>query len=220
MASPAGPAVAAPDPPRFTNGEPAPAIEAGLRAALEKAFPPRPGEPAPYSIECRDMTCKLDLDPGQDARAYRVVLEKSLQGTMKTVTGTSDGIYFDLMSPDDIAIDRYVASVFAVIRGSPETAACKQQFPAPGDVVIHLALDSARRVQVTMTGKLADADFGQCLRPIAEAAPSHVPPLPSNIRSLGFDVSTVIAIAAPDSSPQQRRKPLERTLTAQTMQSD
>jgi hypothetical protein len=59
-----------------------------------------------------------------------------------------------------------------------------------------------------MTGKLADKDFGACLRPVLEQAPSQVVALPANITSLPHNV-TIISVPTPG-APQSPATPVER----------
>ena len=164
--------------------ERSPELEEQARAALDKIFATRPGQKPVYAVECHGAVCLLKVDDDQE----RSVWLKSLQESSavrdvfrKKSFSPLFGTYVEVASPDQLAASRYAESVFDVIRSSPATAACKQQFPTPGEVVLRVVLGSAGEVRVTMTGRLADKDFGVCLRPVLDQAPSQVPPPPSGV---------------------------------------
>jgi hypothetical protein len=167
--------------------ERSPEIEEQARAALDKVFATRPAQKPVYEVECHGAVCLLKVDDDRDRNVWwKSLQESSAAGDAfrKMNFSVIYGTYVEVASPEQQAARRYVHSVLNVIQSSPATAVCKERSPIPGDVMLHVVLGSARAVRVIMIGSLADKDFGACLRPVLDQAPSQVPPLPASISSL------------------------------------
>jgi len=166
--------------------ERSPELEEQARAVLDKVFATRPDQTRVYAVECRGAVCLLKVDDDQERDVWWKSLQESsaVRDALRISLSVVLGTYFEVASPEQQAASRYVQSLFDAIRSSPATTACKQQFPTPGEVVLRVVLGSAREVRVTMLGRLADKDFGVCLRPVLDQAASQVPPLPASISSL------------------------------------
>jgi hypothetical protein len=198
--------------------ERSPEIEEQARVELDKIFVTKPGQKPVYAIECHGAVCLLKVDDDQDRDVWMRSLQSSTRDVFRKMSfSVLYGTYVEVSSPEQLAASRYVQSVFDVIRSSPATTACKQQFPTPGNVVLRVVLGSAREVRVTMTGTLADKDLGVCLRPVLEQAPSQVPPPPANISSLP-DSGMVVSVPRPD-APKSLDAPVERKLTREHLAS-
>jgi len=204
-----------PLPDRFQRGgERSPETEEQARAALDRVFGAKPGQKPVYTVECRGVVCSLKVDDELDRNDWMRTLQSSDE--RKLFRGMSFGVagtYFEVASAEYLAASRYADSVFKVIKSSPVIAACKQRFPTPGEVVLAVELGPARDVRVTMTGKLADKDFGACLRPVLEQAPSQVAAVPANITSIPHNV-TIISVPSPG-APQSPAAPVERRPTGE-----
>ena len=177
-------------------------------------FGAKPGQKPVYTVECRGVVCSLKVDDELDRNDWMRTLQSSDE--RKLFRGMSFGVagtYFEVASAEYLAASRYADSVFKVIKSSPAIAACKQRFPTPGEVVLAVELGPARDVRVTMTGKLADKDFGACLRPVLEQAPSQVAAVPANITSIPHNV-TIISVPSPG-APQSPAAPVERRPTGE-----
>jgi hypothetical protein len=166
--------------------ERSPDVEEQARAALDKIFVTGPGQKPVYAVECHGAVCLLKVDDDQDRNVWWKTLQES--SARRDVFGKMSfsvvyGTYAEVSSPEQLAALRYVHSVLDTIRSSPATTACKQQFPAPGEVLLHVALGPERAVRVIMIGRLADEDLGACLRPVLDEALLQVPP-PTNISTL------------------------------------
>jgi hypothetical protein len=166
--------------------ERSPEFEEQAKAVLDKVFATRPDQKPVYAVECHGPVCLLKVDDDQERDVWWKSLQESsaVRDALRMSFSVVFGTYFEVASPEQQAASRYVQSVFDAVRSSPATAACKQQFPTPGEVVLRVVLGSAGAVRVTMLGGLADKDFGVCLRPVLDQAPSRVPPLPASISSL------------------------------------
>src|SRR5262245_11582706 len=199
-----------PLPDRFQRGgERSPEIEEQARAALDRMFVAKPGQKPSYTVECRGAVCSLNVNDNLDRSDWMRTLQSSDERKLfRGMVFGAAGTYLEVASPEYLAGSRYVDSVFEVIKSSPAIAACKQRFPTPGAVVLAVELGPARAVRVTMMGKLADKDFGACLRPVLEQAPSQVAAPPANITSLPHNV-TVISVPS-TGAPQSPATPVER----------
>lgn len=203
-----------PLPDRFQQGgERSPDTEEQARAALDRVFGTKPSQKPVYTVECRGAVCSLNVDDELDRNEWMRTLQSSNE--RKLFRGMAFGVagtYLEIASPEYLAASRYVESVFKVIQSSPATAACKQRFPTPGEVALAVELGPARAVRVAMTGKLANKDFGACLRPVLEQAPSQVAALPANITSLPHNVK-IVSVPSPG-APQSPATPVERRPTS------
>jgi hypothetical protein len=181
-----------------------PEVEAQVKAALDRVYATTPDPKPIYTVECHGAACAFTFDDGQDPAVWL----KPLQGTkideFVTVQLNATGATVHVASPDAVLADRYVQSVFGVIRNSPAVAECKQRFTAPGEVVLAVVLDTAHDVHVTMQGSLADQDFGACLRPVLDRAPAQVPPPPATVHSLP-DNTLVVSVASPNGNAASPR---------------
>lgn len=209
-----------PLPDRFQQGgERSPETEEQARAALDKIFVAKPGQEPAYTVECRGAVCSLNVDDKLDRNDWMRTLQSfDERNVFRGMAFGVAGTYLEVASPEYLAASRYVESVFKVIQSSPEIAACKQRFATPGMVVLAVEIGPARAVRVTMTGKLADKDFGACLRPVLEQAPSQVAALPANITSLPRSV-TIIGVPNPR-APQSPATPVERRPTGEHVASE
>lgn len=209
-----------PLPDRFQHGgERSPESEEQARAALDKVFVAKPGQKPAYTVECRGAVCSLSVDDNLDRHDWMQTLQSSSESKLfRAMAFGAAGTYLELASPEYLAGLRYVESVFKVIKSSPAIAACKQRFPTPGEVALAVELGPARAVHVTMTGKLADKEFGACLRPVLEQAPSEVAAPPANMTSLPHNV-TIISVPS-QGPPQSPATPVERSPTGEHVASE
>jgi hypothetical protein len=195
-----------------------PALEEQGKVALEQIFPTKAGQKPIYDIECYGERCMLQVDDSQDPEVWRNALQTSNANQLfRSILFTEEGALLDPAPPEEVTGARYLQALFGAIQSSPATAACKQQFPAPGEVTLRAALGPTRDVSVTMTGTLADKEFGACLRPILDRAPGLVPPLPANVQSLPNSPS-IVSVARPD-APRSPDAPIERRPTRKRLAS-
>jgi hypothetical protein len=188
------------------SAERSPEIEEQIKPALDRIFPSKPGEKSPYTVECHGSVCSLDVDDNLDVNTWMHALQTRTRDVVRSFNFGVAGTYLEVGSPDWVAGEHYVQSVFSVIRDSPVVAECKQRFPTPGTVVLRVALGADREVHVTMEGDLADKAFGACLRPLLDRAPSEVPPPPGSLQSLPEAVLIVsVPKSRPGQAPVQRR---------------
>lgn len=185
-----------------------PEVEEQVKGALDRVYATMPGPKPLYTVECHGAACSLTFDDGQDPAVWMKPLQAPTIDEFATVTLNATGAMVHVASPDSVLAARYVQSVFGVIRNSLAVADCKQRFPTPGEVVLGVVLGAARDVHVTMQGSLADQDFGACLRPEIEQAPSQVPPPPATVQSLPGS-RMVVSVGRPD-APRMPDAPVER----------
>ena len=173
---------------RFDLAERAPDVEAQVKPFLDRIFPagPKPG----YTVECHGRVCKLEADADRDNWMEPLQHDPDGRGLFRGMTFDRYATYLDVELPEVVGGNRYLRSVFDLVRYAPELARCKKQFPQPGKLEVEASLDAGRHVVIQLAGELATAEIAGCLRSVIDQVIASMP-LPADVTSLPDTTLTI-----------------------------
>ena len=173
---------------KFELAERAPEVEAQVKPFLDKIFPPgaKPG----YTIECHGRVCKLEADADRDNWMEPLQHDPDGRGLFHGMTFDRYATYLDVEPPEVVGGNRYLRSIFDLVRYSPDLERCKKEFPHPGKLDVQATLDAARHVVVQLGGELASTDIAACVRGVIDAVVASLP-LPADVSSLPDTAMTI-----------------------------
>ena len=157
---------------RFKLGEPNPENEERLRPHLDRLFNAKPGDDAPYELECRDDICHLTTSLHQSEWMERLQQDEQLSGTFAGIQFGAT-TYMIMAEPGKAAGFRLLGRVLRSLYegdASKLISECKRNNPArAGTLSVSVNLDSAaRKFIVTVDGELAKQSLGVCVRRVVD----------------------------------------------------
>jgi hypothetical protein len=166
---------------KFERAERTPENEDRVRPYIDKVFHVKPGEEAPYELECHEMICHL-VAPG-------VEWEQPLQTDPEVIGAFNgkqfgpDGVYMEIGDPEHSGGLRYVVKLAYALNSSTRARLCMMENPQRGEMKLRLSLDpTSRRVSVDATGSVAGQAVGVCIRRVLEDLVAATP-VPSDVTS-------------------------------------
>jgi hypothetical protein len=145
--------------------------EARVRPYLDLVFKDIPGAEPKYRVECHGRVCKIDA---RQENAWIGPLQTTYPG--RTMFGTmsfSDKTFVELLTEGAGLASRIHYEAWEAIH------ACAIANAEPGDVTYQLTMDAVRRVNVQMSGSLANQRAGECVATALQAAILKTP-VPAN----------------------------------------
>jgi hypothetical protein len=160
---------------KYTKYERSAESEARVKPYLDLVFKNIRGDGPKYKVECHARVCKVDAQISNDwvGPLQRTYPERTMFGTMSF--SSPDKTYVELLTDGEALASRIR---YEAARGID---ACAIANPAPGQLVIQLTMDSARRVIAEVSGSLADQPAGRCVRTALQGAIAMTP-VPPNVQ--------------------------------------
>lgn len=168
-----------PMPEQFDRATGGPENEARVKKALEPVFG---GEGSAYELACRGDICRLTTDRPPREWQESIQEDFGLARDMSFSYGDESAVYFHVGDTRRPPGEQYVFDIADALQRSPAFAACKLGETQIGTVTVHLQL-VARHVEVSVTGPLAQAPVGTCIRGVV-ANIVRATPLPDDLTSL------------------------------------
>jgi hypothetical protein len=191
---------------RFEEGAPDPESQQRVQAKLQSLMP-SDGGANPWTVECRDQVCKVDVFVENAAQWHEqmqllqtsprltpMIASYSFMGGTPTqdVVSGKQGIeyanYLDIRSEQDTEAGNALAAVVAQFRGSDALKDCTGGYSQKGLVQLELTLEPGGAFHAETVGAgLGATSVGTCLRERALAI-ANAASLPSPETKLAFGV--------------------------------
>jgi hypothetical protein len=172
---------------KFEIASRGPESEPRVRTVIDRVFGVEGSDESPYDLECRGDLCRFQTD--RPSREWEEPLQSELGPVVRDLMMTSDAVYFELDDPARAVGKQYVIGIADALWRSPAFVACKRGVTTPGIVNVTLQI-VARHIEVAVSGALADAPVGACVRHVIEDL-VRAAPLPDDVTQLPINTLPV-----------------------------